>query len=179
MSGFNAWHDMEAGDNIPETITAIIEITKNSKAKFELDKETGLIKLDRVLKTPMGYPANYGFIPKTYCDDRDPLDVFVICSQGLPPGVMVSARVIGVIKMIDGGEQDDKIIAIAEDDAFYDNVNNLEDLPEIVIGEMRVFLEDYKKLQKKVVEVTDILGKDEALQIVNDSVELYKKEFSK
>jgi inorganic pyrophosphatase len=177
MSGFNAWHNLNAGDNIPEIITAIIEIPKDSKAKFELDKESGLIKLDRVLKTPMGYPANYGFIPQTYCEDKDPLDVFVICSQNLPSGVMVSARVVGVIKMIDGGEQDDKIIAIAEDDAFYANINDLTDLPEIVIGEMRVFLEDYKKLQKKVVEVTDILPKSDAQRIVLEAVDLYKKSF--
>lgn len=178
MSGFNAWHDLNTGDNVPETITAIIEIPKGSKAKFEIDKDSGLIKLDRVLKTPMGYPANYGFIPRTYCEDKDPLDVFVICSQDLAPGIMVSARVIGVINMIDGGEQDDKIIAVAEDDAFFENIKDLSDLPEIVVGEMRVFLEDYKKLQKKVVEVPAILGREEAYKVIENSVKLYKEEFS-
>lgn len=175
--GFNAWHELSAGENAPEVVTGIIEIPNGSKAKYELDKETGLIMLDRVLRSPMRYPANYGFIPQTYCDDKDPLDVLVICSEDLLPMTKVDARVIGVIKMIDGGEGDDKIIAVANDDARYEGVNDISDLPEIVVGEMRVFFEDYKKLAKKSVEITDVLGREDALKVVEESIQLYKDNF--
>ncbi len=174
---FNSWHDITPGENAPEIVTGIIEIPHGSKAKFELDKETGMIMLDRVLHSPFRYPANYGFIPQTYCDDKDPLDVLVLCSEDLPPLTRVESRVIGVIKMIDGGEGDDKVIAVAEGDPRYADVNDISDLPEIVRGEMRMFFEDYKKLRKKKVEVTDMLGREAAIDVVKDAIELYKKEF--
>lgn len=174
---FNSWHDLGPGKEAPSVVTAIIEIPNGSKAKFELDKETGMIMLDRILHSPFRYPANYGFIPQTYCDDKDPLDVLVLCSEDLPSLTKVDARVIGVINMIDGGEGDDKIIAVADGDPRYKDVNDISDLPEIVVGEMRMFFEDYKKLRGKHVEVPGIHGKEEALKIVEESIELYKKEF--
>lgn len=176
---FNSWHDLTPGSEAPSIVTSIIEIPRGSKAKFELDKETGMIKLDRVLKTPMVYPTNYGFIPQTYCEDNDPLDIYVLCSQDLPSLTRVEARVIGVIKMIDKGEMDDKIIAVANDDAYYEGITDVSQLPAIVPAEMKVFLEDYKKLEKKKVEVTDVLGREEALKIVEGAIALYKTSFPK
>jgi inorganic pyrophosphatase len=174
---FNAWHDISPGDDVPNIVTAIIEIPSGSKVKYELDKETGLIAVDRILHSPFRYPANYGFVPKTYCDDKDPLDVLVLCSEDLLPGVKVDARVIGVMKMLDDGEGDDKVIAVAEGDPRYKDVKDLSDLPEIVRGEMKMFFEDYKKLRGKSCEITAVLGVEDGRKVVEDSIKLYDENF--
>ncbi len=167
-------HGISAG-NTPEELNVIIENSPaTGKAKYEVDKETGLLMLDRVLRAPMTYPTNYGYVPQTLCEDGDPLDVFVVCQADLLPLSLVESRVVGVIKMIDGGETDDKIIAVAKNDAYYDHVKDILDLPKIQIEEMMKFFRDYKELEKKEVDVTGMHGREEAIQIVKESIELYE-----
>lgn len=175
-TSFNPWHHVSPKTKSNDVVNGIIEIPNGSKAKYELDKESGLLILDRVLSTPMNYPSNYGFIPQTYCDDKDPLDILVISQVNIVPMCIAPARVIGVMKMIDGGEGDDKLIAVAADDPIYKNVNDLSDLPEQVINEIRVFFEDYKKLEKKTVVVEEFLGKAKALEILEESYRLYDEQ---
>ncbi len=175
---FNAWHDVSFGENAPEFVTGIIEIPKNSRAKYELDKETGMILLDRVIASPMFYPANYGFIPRTYCDDKDPLDILVLSDIEIVPMCLVEAKIIGVMQMIDGGEMDDKIIAVAKGDKNWNHINDLTDLNPHVLDEIRVFFEDYKKLEKKSTEVKGFLNKAEAIRIFEQSVVDYKEKFA-
>lgn len=171
------WHDVQIGPNTPETVNCIIEIPKGTRGKYELDKETGLIKLDRVLFSSMYYPANYGFMPQTYCDDKDPLDALVLCQVDIQPMSLVEIRPIGVMQMTDGGEGDDKIIAVAANDPTYTHIQDLADLSEAAIMEIRTFFEDYKKLEKKEVIINGFFGKEKAHQIINESIELYKKNF--
>lgn len=175
----NPWHDVPVGDNPPEIVNAIIEIPKGSKGKFEIHKPTGLLMLDRVLFSAVHYPANYGFIPQTYCDDKDPLDILVIMSIDLPHLCMVDTKVIGVMRMIDQGEADDKIIAVAQYDMSVNHINDISELPPHTTVEIRRFFEDYKKLENKTVIVEEFLGKAEAMQIVQESIELYQKTFGK
>jgi inorganic pyrophosphatase len=170
----NPWHDVSFGDNAPTIVTAVIEIPKGSKAKFEIDKSTGMIKLDRVLFSAVHYPANYGFIPKTYCGDKDPLDILVIMSVEVPPLTLVDAKVIGVMRMTDQGDSDDKIIAVAQNDVSVNYINDIDDLPPHTIVEMQRFFEDYKKLENKNVVIEKFMNKTEAIKIVNESIELYK-----
>lgn len=173
----NPWHDLKIGDKAPEIINAIIEIPQGSRAKYELDKESGLIKLDRIIYSSMYYPANYGFIPRTYCDDKDPLDILVISQAKIVPMCLVTAKVIGAMQMIDGGEEDDKIIAVAEGDMSVAHYNDLTELPKHMMSEMRTFFEDYKKLEHKSVSVEGFKNKDEALQMVQKAIDLYKETF--
>jgi len=173
----NPWHSISYGEDAPEVVRVIIEIPNESRAKYELDKETGMIKLDRVLFSSMRYPANYGFIPKTYCDDNDPLDALVLSSVDLYPNTLVDARVIGVMEMIDGGEQDDKIIAVANDDIEMVHINKLSDLPKHKLDYIRNFFEDYKKLEGKSVEVKGFHEKERAIEVVKESIELYNQTF--
>lgn len=175
----NPWHDIPVGNNPPEIVNAIIEIPKGSKGKFEIHKESGLLMLDRVLFSAVHYPANYGFIPQTYCGDRDPLDILVIMSIDLPPLCMIDAKVIGVMRMIDQGEADDKIIAVALNDMSVNHINDISELPPHTTVEIRRFFEDYKKLENKQVVVEDFMGKTDAIRIVQESIELYKKTFKK
>lgn len=175
----NPWHDVSFGDESPSIVQCIIEIPSGSKAKYELDKESGLLRLDRVLFSSVHYPANYGFIPRTYCDDKDPLDVLVISQVEVVPFCIVNAKVIGVMRMLDGGEKDDKIIAVAADDISVKHYNDIKDLPPHTILEVQRFFEDYKKLENKKVVVEDFLGREEALRIVNESIELYNVTFKK
>ncbi len=174
----NAWHDVGYGKNAPEVVNAIIEISKGSKGKFELDKETGLIKLDRVLYSSVHYPANYGFIPQTYCDDKDPLDILVFTSIEIPKMCLIDAKVIGVMRMIDQGEIDDKIIAVAANDISVSYRNDISELPPHTMLEMQTFFEDYKNLEHKQVIVEEFFGREKAFEIINDAIELYKKDFS-
>ncbi len=171
----NPWHSVNEGSNAPEIVNGIIEIPMNTRAKYELDKESGLLKLDRVLYASMYYPANYGFIPKSYCDDHDPLDILVLSQISIVPMCIVSARVIGVMRMLDQGEHDDKIIAVAENDMSVNHINDISELPEHFIKELRNFFEDYKKLENKTVEVREFQNAEIAKQIVKQSFIDYKE----
>ena len=179
MDIFNPWHSVAYGKNAPKLVTAIIEIPKGSKAKYELDKESGMLLLDRVLFSAVHYPANYGFIPQTYCDDHDPLDILVLCSVDVQPLCLIEAKVIGVMRMIDNGEADDKIIAVAKNDMSVNHIDDISQLPPHALAEVRRFFEDYKKLEKKEVVVEDFFGKEEATRIINESIDLYNKTFRK
>ena len=151
----NPWHEVNVGENAPEIVTGIIEIPKNTRAKYELDKESGMLKLDRVLYSAMYYPANYGFIPQTYCDDDDPLDIVILSQIDIEPMCLVNAKVIGVMRMLDGGEMDDKIIAVADNDMSVNHINSIDELPQHFFRELKNFFEDYKKLEHKEVIVED------------------------
>lgn len=176
---FNPWHSVSPGDKIPEYVNGIIEIPQNTRAKYELDKASGILKLDRVLYSSMYYPANYGFIPQTYCDDKDPLDIVVLSQITIVPMCMVSARVIGVMRMLDGGELDDKIIAVAENDMSVNHINDISELPVHFLKELKNFFEDYKKLENKTVEVEDFQDANTAREILQQSLLDYKKYISK
>jgi inorganic pyrophosphatase len=174
----NSWHSVEnhfKGD----IVEGIIEIPKGSRAKYELDKESGLLRLDRVLYSSVYYPANYGFIPKTYCDDKDPLDILVISQIDIVPMCLVSAKIIGVMRMLDQGEADDKIIAVASGDPSVNHINDISELPQHFVFELRNFFEDYKKLENKSVVVEDFLDKSLAIEILQSSIELYNTTFLK
>ena len=177
MAKFNPWHDVSRGENVPQTVTGIIEIPKGSKAKYELDKDSGMLKLDRVLFSAVHYPAAYGFIPKTYCDDNDPLDILVLCSVEIVPMCLVEAKVIGVMQMVDGDEEDDKIIAVAAHDISVNHYNELDDLPPHTLREMQRFFEDYKALEHKSVTVQRFLPREEAYRIIDESIRLYNETF--
>lgn len=172
---FNPWHSVSPGEDAPEFVNAIIEIPKNTRAKYELDKESGLLKMDRVIYSSMYYPANYGFIPQTYCDDKDPLDVLVLSQIAIVPMCLVEAKVIGVMRMLDQGELDDKIIAVAQNDKAVNHINEIGELPEHFFNELRNFFEDYKKLEKKEVKVEQFQNKETALKIVRQSIEDYEQ----
>lgn len=174
---FNPWHSLSAGNNAPEIVTAVIEITQGSKAKYELDKESGLLRLDRILKTKLAYPAYYGFIPKTYCDDHDPLDIIIICSEPLLPGSLVDARIVGALKVVDNGEQDDKLLAVVNKDYVFDKVTDLASFPHDQLETIIHFFKNYKNEEHKVVTVEKTLDKKEAQQLVVEALELYKKTF--
>ncbi len=173
----NIWHDINQERIKPENFTAVIEITKGSKVKYELDKETGLLKMDRILYTSTHYPANYGLIPKTYADDGDPLDVLVLCSQHIYPMTLVECYPIGYISMIDSGSKDEKIIAIPNDDPTYNQYDDISGLPPHIFEEMKHFFSVYKTLEKKETVVNDIHGKNEAMKIIAQTIEAYKKKF--
>ncbi len=179
MSHFNPWHDVQRGPTAPEVVNAIIEIPKGSKGKYELDKDSGLLKLDRVLFSAVHYPAAYGFIPQTYCDDKDPLDILVICSVDVVPMCLIEAKVIGVMQMIDQNEEDDKIIAVAANDISVNHFNDIADLPPHTLREMQRFFEDYKALENKEVSVERFMGREDAYRIIEDSVKLYNDTFGK
>lgn len=178
MSILHPWHEVSPGDDVPSSVNAIIEIPKGSKAKYEIDKESGLIKLDRVLFSSVMYPANYGFIPKTYCDDKDPLDILVLCSVDVYPMSIIEAKVIGVMHMIDNGEQDDKIIAVAKNDMSVNYINDLSELPPHTMKEIVRFFQDYKALERKNVTIERLFGRSYAYQVIQESIDLYEKEFA-
>lgn len=171
----NPWHKVSPGENVPDLVNGIVEIPKNTRAKYELDKESGLLLMDRVIYSSMYYPANYGFIPQTYCDDKDPLDILVLSQITIVPMCIVSAKVIGVMRMLDGGELDDKIIAVAENDMSVNHMNDISDLPEHFFRELRNFFEDYKKLENKTVEVEDFQNAETAKEIIRKSITDYKE----
>jgi inorganic pyrophosphatase len=172
------WHGVSPGDQLPEYVNAIIEIPKGSKAKYEIDKKTGLLKLDRVLFSSVHYPANYGFIPQSFCEDNDPLDILVISQIDLAPLSLCKAKVIGVMRMLDKNEADDKIIAVAADDVSMNSINELEELPPYLLAEIHRFYEDYKKLESKSNVLVDaFLSKSDAFKIILDSLALYHSTF--
>ena len=171
----NPWHRVPIGDNIPDVVQGIIEIPKNTRAKYELDKDSGLLKMDRVIYSSMYYPANYGFIPQTYCDDQDPLDILVLSQITIVPMCIVSAKVIGAMRMLDNGEKDDKIIAVAENDMSVNHINDISELGRHFIKEMQNFFEDYKKLENKTVEVEDFQDAKTAKKILNKAILDYEE----
>ena len=171
----NPWHKVKIGENAPDTVNAIIEIPKNTRAKYELDKESGLLLMDRGIYSSMYYPANYGFIPRTYCDDKDPLDIVVLSQIQVVPLCIISAKVIGVMRMLDGGELDDKIIAVAENDVSVNHITDITELPKHFFKELRNFFEDYKKLENKTVEVEDFQSATVAKEIVQQSIKDYNE----
>lgn len=173
----NLWHDIPYGDK--DGLNVIIEIPMLSRVKYELDKDTGLIKYDRVLYSPMHYPCNYGFVPQTLWDDGDPLDVLVMGAEPLVPGCLVEARPIGVLDMIDGGEGDAKVLAVPTADPRWKNTRDISDLEPHFLDEIKHFFTVYKDLQKKKVQVGDWRDKDEAAKDVAKSIEQYEKQFPK
>ncbi|MFH0733865.1 MAG: inorganic diphosphatase [bacterium] len=173
----NPWHVVSAGNNVPEFVNSIIEIPSGSKSKYELDKESGLLKMDRVLFSSVHYPANYGFIPQTLSDDNDPLDILVISSVEVVPLCIVEAKIIGLMTMIDEEERDDKIIAVAKNDMSVNYISDVHELPPHTTTELKRFFEDYKKLEHKKVFVEQFLGKQEAYKIIIESMEAYKKKY--
>lgn len=175
---FHPWHSVPIGDNAPETVQTIIEISQGSKAKYELDKLTGFLRLDRILASNLAYPAHYGFIPQTYCDDKDPLDIILICSENLLPGSIVEATVLGAMNMIDTGEQDDKIIAVATHDPFMKQKKDISDLNPELLNTIKYFFEHYKKPEQKTVIVERFIDAQEAKKLVQQSINLYKQTFN-
>ena len=170
------WHDTYLDDkSIATDFPVIIEIPKGSKNKYELDKETGLLKLDRVLYSSVHYPADYGFIPRTYCDDGDPLDALVIGQEAVVPLTIVDARAIGVMRMRDEKGIDDKIVAISIRDPAYADYHDKSQLPAHVLRMVRRFFEDYKVLEHKQVTVDELLGPDEAIAIITEALDLYRQ----
>lgn len=170
----NIWHDMDSSKVTPELFTAVVEIPKGSNCKYELDKKTGLIKLDRLLYTATHYPANYGFIPLTFAQDNDPLDVLVLCDEPLVPLCEVEARPIGMVRMVDQGYIDEKIVAVCTGDPFYSHFEDIKELPSFVGNEIRHFFRVYKNLEGKVTQVTAIKGKEDAIKTIHNSMLAYK-----
>lgn len=173
----NIWHDISPERIKPEDFMCVVEITKGSKKKYELDKETGFLMLDRILYTSTHYPANYGFIPRTYGDDNDPLDVLLLCSEQIEPMTLVRAYPIGVISMIDNGRNDEKIIAIPFNDPTYNMYKDISELPVHIFDEMRHFFSVYKNLENKETAVKEVSSKEEAVTIVKTAIEKYKEIF--
>ena len=175
----NIWHDLSPKRVRPDDFVGLIEIPKGSKNKYELDKETGLLMLDRVLYTSTHYPANYGFIPRTYADDGDPLDVLVLCSEEIYPMTLVRCKPIGVIKMTDNGAGDEKIIAVPVDDPTYNGYNDLSEIPSHIHSEMMHFFEVYKALENKQTVVDEACDAKEAKRIIEYTINNYVDNFCK
>lgn len=173
----NIWHDINPKRISAEDFVAVVEIPKGSKNKYELDKETGLITLDRILYTSTHYPANYGFIPRTYGDDLDPLDVLVLSSESIATLALVRCYPIGVISMLDNGRKDEKIIAIPFGDPTYNTYQDISELPAHIFDEMSHFFSVYKNLERKETIAGDVSGKETAIQIINESIENYIRHF--
>ena len=175
----NIWHDISPKRITPEEFVCVIEIPKGSKKKYELDKETGYLMLDRILYTSTHYPANYGFIPRTYGDDKDPLDVLLLCAQTLEPMTLVKAKPIGVISMIDNGQGDEKIIAVPSNDPTYNHYDDISQLPVHIFDEMSHFFTVYKNLEHKQTAVNEVKGRESAVKIVKKAIADYIEEFCK
>jgi inorganic pyrophosphatase len=173
------WHGVPTGEQAPRIVNAVIEIPQGSRAKYEIDKPSGLLKLDRVIYSSFYYPTNYGFIPQTYGDDKDPLDILVLSSLCIQPLCLVTAKVIGVMQMSDQGDADDKIIAVAAHDPSINYINNIEELPKHFFEELRHFFEEYKRLENKSVVVEEFQDKATAIGIIQQAMVSYKDHFVK
>ena len=174
----HTWHDVQIGADAPDEFQAVIEIPKGSKVKYELDKEAGLLRVDRILYSSVIYPASYGFIPQTLGDDHDPLDVLVLMQEPVVPLSILRVRPIGMMTMLDQGENDEKIISIHLDDPEYREYSDIGQLPPHRMNEVRRFFEDYKKLEAKEVLVQDFLGPEDAKKVVRQAMMLYDKLFA-
>ena len=174
---FNPWHNVPIGKDCPHIVNAIIEISRGSKAKYELDKQTGILRLDRVLYSSVYYPANYGFIAQTLGKDHDPLDILVLSQVDIEPLCIARARVIGVMRMVDSGEGDDKILAVAADDISVSHISEVSELPAHFGSELRHFFQEYKRLENKTVLVEDFQGKETAIEIIRTAIEDYNQKF--
>lgn len=172
----HAWHDVTPGEKLPEEFTAVVEIPMSSSVKYELDKKTGLLKVDRILYSAVYYPANYGFIPQTYAEDDDPLDVLVLCQVPVAPLTLVRSRTIGVMTMIDSGKKDHKILAVALDDPEYNSFHEASELPPHRLAMLRRFFQDYKTLEGKRVEVEDFEPRAAALPVIEAALARYSEE---
>ena len=175
----NIWHDISPKRITAEDFICVIEISKGSKKKYELDKETGFILLDRILYTSTHYPANYGFIPRTYGDDLDPLDVLLLCSEPIEPMTLVRAYPVGVISMIDNGHSDEKIIAIPFSDPTYNQYTDIDQLPSHIFDEMRHFFTVYKNLENKETAVNEVQSRGEAIKVIAEAIDSYIEKFCK
>ena len=171
----HSWHDVKISRVTPQDFLAVIEISKGSKNKYELDKETGHLILDRVLFTSTHYPQNYGFIPRTFADDYDPFDVLVLCSEAIVPMSLVECFPIGVLIMTDGGLPDEKIIAVCKDDPFYKDFKDITDIPDHVMAEIKHFFTVYKSLEDKDTAVDEVYGRDEAIRVIKECLASYKR----
>lgn len=175
----NIWHDISPKRITAEDFVCVVEISKGSKNKYELDKETGYLLLDRILYTATHYPANYGFIPRTYGDDNDPLDVLLLCTENIEPMTLVRAYPIGVISMVDDGRNDEKIIAIPFSDPNYNMYSDISELPNHVFDEMKHFFQVYKNLENKETAVNEVSGRDESVKIIEAAIDNYIEKFCK
>jgi inorganic pyrophosphatase len=173
------WHEVSVGKNPPAFVNGIIEIPRGSRAKYEIDKESGLIKLDRVIYASMYYPLNYGFIPQTLGEDGDPLDIVVLTQVSVVPLCLIPSKVIGVMQMVDRGEADEKIIAVAEQDPSVSHIDNVQDLPAHLLSELRHFFENYKTLENKKVIINEFLPKERAFEVIEGCVMHYTKMIKK
>jgi inorganic pyrophosphatase len=169
----HAWHDVTPGEQLPAQFTAVIEIPMGSSVKYELDKETGMLRLDRILYSAVFYPANYGFIPQTLAEDDDPLDVLVLCQEAVAPLTLVSARAIGLMTMMDSGKKDHKILAVATDDPEYNGFQEANELPGHRLNMLRRFFQDYKTLEGKAVEVDDFEPAARSFPVIEDALTRY------
>ena len=173
----NPWHDVSYGDDAPDVIRAIIEVPKDSKLKYELDKESGLLKLDRALYSAVYYPGDYGFIPQTYWEDGDPMDILVISNIPVHPLTIVTVRPIGVLEMQDEKDRDDKIIAVYSTDPRFSDIKTLSDLPEHIILEIEHFFKTYKELQNKKVKILSRKEVDDAREFIKEAIDMYEHHF--
>src|SRR5437879_6499759 len=169
----HAWHDVTPGEHLPAEFTAVIEIPMGSNVKYELDKETGLLRVDRILYSAVYYPANYGFIPQTLAEDDDPLDVLVLCQEAVAPLTLVSARAIGLMTMVDSGKRDHKILAVALNDPEYNGFHEAGELPAHRLTMLRRFFQDYKTLEGKAVEVDEFQDFESALPVILEALHRY------
>ncbi len=172
----HAWHDISPGEDLPREFYTVIEIPFGSSVKYELDKKSGLIKLDRVLYSAVYYPANYGFIPQTLAEDDDPLDVLVLCQEEVVPLTLIHSRVIGLMTMIDAGKKDHKIIAVATQDPEFNSYTEADEMPEHRLSMLRRFFLDYKQLEGKAVEVDAIQSSEHALPVIEDALARYSQQ---
>ncbi len=170
------WHDVELPRDVEDPVPAIIEIPTGSKVKYELDKRSGLLLVDRILFSAVHYPANYGFVPRTYCHDGDPLDVLVLCEEAIQPLAMMRAKIIGVMKMRDDKGQDDKLIAVHADDPSNSDYSDISEIPPHKLRELKRFFEDYKALENKKVLVSEPQGRSAGLKVLRDAIRLYDRE---
>ena len=177
MYVLHPWHGAHYGDKSPKIVNGLIEIPQGSRAKYEIDKKTGLLKLDRVISSSFHYPVNYGFIPQTLGADNDPLDILVMCNESIQPLCLVEATVIGNMQMIDNGEKDDKIIAVASKDPTVNHINSIDELPKHFIAVLKNYFEQYKVLENKVVEIDEFQDKGAAYKVIEEAIEMYKQKF--